>query len=215
MIITIANGAGGAAKSILADNLATLRTLAGHKVILFDNDPQLSSLKWSCERRSNGHPVPIVARKISGKGLQPELENLRCHYQDIVIDSASRDCMGSRSALLAAHVAVIAVDLDQLDQLHEEELLTRVENACACNPGLRILVVMTSVQMQPSAEKIALVRNFSQKFKSAQLFSKVIHSGYALQLAYRDGLSISEYLPADHLAVAGMQELFGAVFATH
>lgn len=126
MIITIANESGGATKSILAENLATIRTLAGRKVLLLDNDPQHPCVNWSYERQVKGQHPPVAARSISGKGLQPELENLSYRYHDIVIDTESRDCMGSRSALSAAHVVIIAIDLDRLDHLHDGKLAARI-----------------------------------------------------------------------------------------
>ncbi|MFZ6655126.1 cobyrinic acid ac-diamide synthase [Undibacterium sp. TJN19] len=213
MIITIANGSGGSAKSILTDNLAALRALAGHKVIVLDNDPGHTSLSWSSERRLHGHCPPVAARSISGKGLQPELENLSCHYHDILIDTESRDCMGSRSALLAAHVALIAIDLENLAQFNEAVLINRIQIARQTNPDLRILVVMTSTEKFPASMDKARIQNFVQQIPAAQLFPGLLHSTAALHCAFQGGLSVSEYLPADHAAISEMQDLFSEVFA--
>ncbi len=214
MIITIANESGGASKSMLADNLAALRSMAGRKVLLLDNDPQHASVDWSSERAANcgGMYPQVAARSITGKGLQPELENLGYRYNDIVIDTESRDSLGSRSALIAAHVAIIPVDLERLEQLNEEKLLARIETARLFNPRLRILAVIISNEQHPAAEKIAVVRNFVARIPSARLFDTLIHSGSALRQAFQGGLSVCEYQPADPAAISEMKELCSEVF---
>ncbi|HTD06823.1 cobyrinic acid ac-diamide synthase [Undibacterium sp.] len=212
MIVTIANESGGATKSILADNLAALRTMAGRKVLLLDNDPQHPSVNWSCERQVSGNHPPVAARPITGKGLQPELENLAYRYNDIVIDTESRDSLGSRSALTAAHVVIIPVDLDLLEKMNEEKMLARIGTARQFKPRLRILVVITCSEPLPCGQRIAIVRNFASKIAGAQLFPIVIHSGRALRQAFRDGLSICECRSAGQAAISEMQELCSEVF---
>lgn len=212
MIITIANESGGASKSMLADNLAALRAIAGRKVLLLDNDPQHASVNWCAERQASGKRPQVAARPISGKGLQPELENLAYRYNDIVIDTESRDSLGSRSALIAAHVAIIPVDLECLEQLNEAKLLARIDTARLFNPGLRILVVAICAEEPPCAEKMAVVRDFVASIPAAQLFHTAIHSGSALRLAFQDGLSVCEYQPADREAISEMKELCSEIF---
>lgn len=215
MIITIAHGAGDRAKSIVADNLAALRTLSGGKLILLDNDARHASLNWSLVRRYSGSCPPVMARQISGKGLQAELENLRFHYHDIVIDAEARDCMGSRSALLAAHVTILVIDLDQIEQLQENEISARMQTAQAANTRMRTLVVMSSGETLPANDKVIRVRNFVSQLSNTELFPYPLLCGDGLYQAYREGLSISEYQAADQTAVKGMTELFSAVFCTH
>lgn len=213
MIITIANESGGTTKSILADNLAALRSIAGRKVLLLDNDPQHASVTWSSERSVSGAHPPVAARTVTGKGLQPELENLAYRYNDIVIDTESRDSLGSRSALIAAHVAIIPVDLDRLEQLNEDKLLARIDNARMFNPRLRILVVAMAAEHQPYVHKLAVIREFVAKIPAAVLFPTLIHTGNGLQQAFQDGLAVCEYQPADQTSINEMRELCGEVFA--
>ncbi|MBC3908816.1 hypothetical protein [Undibacterium umbellatum] len=215
MIITIAHGAGSRAKSIVADNLAALRTLSGSKLILLDNDARHASLNWSIMRRYSGTCTPVMARQISGKGMQAELENLRFHYHDIVIDAEARDCMGSRSALLAAHVTILVIDLDQIDQLQEAELSARMQIAQAANPRMRTLIVMSCEDAFPAKEKVLRVRNFVSQLRATELFPHPILCSNGLNQAYEQGLAISEYQAADQEVVYGMTELFSMVFTTH
>lgn len=215
MIITIAHGAGDCAKSIVADNLATLRTLSGSKLILLDNDARHSSLDWSRARRRTADCTPVTVRRVSGKGMQAELENLGFHYQDIVIDAEARDCMGSRSALQAAHVTILVIDLDQLAQLQEQELSTRIQLAQTENPGMRTLVVMSSRDVQATADKVARVKNFVSKLETTELFPYPLFCGGSFHQAYQDGLSVCECPAAHPMTIKALQALSSKVFASH
>ncbi len=135
MIITVTDACGGMGKSILAGRLAASRALAGRKVLLLDADPRQGALECCAARPK------LVARAISAKGLQPELEHLINCYHDIVIDSEGRDSMGSRSALIAARVAILPFDATRVDPAAQARLIERIGRARLFNPGLRVLVV--------------------------------------------------------------------------
>ncbi len=213
MIITIANEKGGTEKSILANNLATLRAMDGRIVLLVDADPQKSSLTWSSERSAAGIKPKVPARAISGKGLQPELENLTLRYNDIVIDTEGRDSMGSRSALIAARIVIIPIQPDQMDPASEKKLIMRIDKARLVNPRLRVLFVIACVQDDPSLQELASVRSLVAKVAAATLANTVIHEQAAIRCAFDEGLSISEYQPADKRASAEMMNLYREVFS--
>ena len=89
-----------------------------------------------------------MARAISAKGLQPELEHLVHCYHDIVIDSEGRDSMGSRSALIAARVLVVPLD-GVVDGAAQAGLARRIAHARSVNPDLRVLLA-TDTQAAPA-----------------------------------------------------------------
>lgn len=144
MIIAITDERGGMEKSIVAGRLAASRALAGRKVLLLDADPrqgalaQARSLHGAGMAGSTSQPR-LMARAISAKGLQPELEHLVHCYHDIVIDSEGRDSMGSRSALVAARVLVVALD-GVGDSAGRQGLARRIAHARSVNPALRVLL---------------------------------------------------------------------------
>lgn len=212
MIITIANEKGGAEKSILANNLAALRAMDGRNVLLIDADPQKSSLTWSSERSAAGIKPTVPARAISGKGMQPELENLTLRYSDIVIDTEGRDSMGSRSALIAAQIVIIPIQPNQMDLASEKKLITRIDTALLYNPRLRVLFVIACVKDDPSMQELATVRLLVAKITAATLANTVIHEQSAIRSAFDEGLSISEYKPADMRAIAEMMNLYREIF---
>lgn len=212
MIITVANEKGGAEKSILANNLAALRAMDGRHVLLIDADPHKASLHWSSERSAAGIKPDITARAISGKGLQPELENLTPRYNDIVIDTEGRDSLGSRSALIAAKIVVIPILPDRMDATGEKKLIARIDSARLFNPGLRVLFVIACAKNEPSVQELAAVRSLVSKIAAATLARSVIHELTALHTALDEGHSISECEPVDRRATAEMLNLYREVF---
>ena len=60
-ILAVISQKGGPGKTMLATNLATAASMAGHSVILIDTDPQCSAAKW-WDRRKNrkGNKKPYV-----------------------------------------------------------------------------------------------------------------------------------------------------------
>ena len=153
MIIAITDERGGMEKSILAGRLAASRALAGRKVLLLDADPRQGAMEQARnmhdEARHGSLTQPrLMARAISAKGLQPELEHLVHCYHDIVIDSEGRDSMGSRSALIAARVLVVPLD-GVVDGAAQAGLARRIAHARSVNPGLRVLLA-TDAQAAPA-----------------------------------------------------------------
>jgi len=76
--------------------------------------------------------------------MQGELENLAQRYQDIVVDTEGRDSLGSRSALIAAHVAVLPAEALHGDPARLARLAWRIESARLFNPSLRVVIAACS-----------------------------------------------------------------------
>jgi chromosome partitioning protein len=142
MIVAITDVAGNARKSILAALLSMKQKQAGRQVVLVDNDPQHLSLTLERNRSDRVQFPRVDVRAISGKGMQPELENLGCRFQDIVIDTESRDSMGTRAALGVADKVIIVMDGAQLDSVKCDQLISRLMMARIDNPVLRIVLVL-------------------------------------------------------------------------
>ena len=144
MIIAITDERGGMAKSIIAGRLAASRALAGRKVLLLDADPRQGAMAQARNMHDGAMHGSVtrprlMARAISAKGVQPELEHLVHCYHDIVIDSEGRDSMGSRSALAAARVLVVPLD-GVADAAAQASLARRIAHARSSNPALHVLL---------------------------------------------------------------------------
>jgi chromosome partitioning protein len=193
MIVAIANQNGGAGKTIIANNLALLRTRSGRKVMLVDTDPRGASCAWCGELAAAGVQPRVAARAITGRTLVQDLELLRTRYNDIVIDTEGRDTVESRAALIAARLVVVPVTPEQADLSSQYKLIARLNCARMFNPGLRVLFVL--VAEDPSDEERAAVRAYAARVMSATLASTILHG--------------------QGQATADMDALYREVFFTH
>jgi chromosome partitioning protein len=211
MIVAIANQNGEAEKSILANNLAALRMRAGRSVLLIDSDPKKLSFDWSAERKAANIKPLVPVRSITAKGLQPEIENLGSRYQDIVIDTESRDCLGSRSALIAARTLVVPLQSKMNDVVSQNTLIARIHTARFFNPGLRVIFVITRAKNDPLPDDLAWAQAIAARVTSATLAKTILHDD-TIHTAFDKGLCISEYKPEGDSASREMTDLYQEVF---
>jgi chromosome partitioning protein len=139
MIIAIAGQSSGYGKAIVA-NLAALRARSGRKVLVIDNDSQ--------------HP----SGSGSGRALSAELEQVLPRYNDIIIDAEGADTAASRSALIAARLAIVPVSADQVDLASQYQLIARLNSARMFNPGLHVCFVIAGGSADPSGQEMAAIR---------------------------------------------------------
>lgn len=211
MIITIASASSDTTDSLLAANLAALFTQVRHKVLLVDATPQQYVVGWSTRRRAIGNPPIVPARRIAGKSMQPELENLALHFDDILIDTESRDCMASRSALVMAHVVVAVVHPD-LDGAHgREALIKRLETARLFNPGLRIVVVPVCSVQESCSQAREIARAFAARLSGARLTDEMLRENAAMHQAFGAGLSIVEGSVDDDSSLTSLKRIFAEI----
>ncbi|GFR32295.1 ANK_REP_REGION domain-containing protein [Trichonephila clavata] len=138
-VIVVGGQKGGTGKTTIATNIATMRTIEGRDVYLYDLDPQSSALLWS-SRRAENTDLPAVKssqmvfdkRTINiGAVIENELKNLRGKHQDIIVDAGGADSEEFRAALLLADLVIFpigpsACDMWTLPTL--SELVSGAEN---------------------------------------------------------------------------------------
>ena len=73
MVILIGGEKGGTGKTTIATNLAALRALAWHDVLLVDTDSQGSASYWASSRDEAGIKPRVACIQKFGKGLQGEV----------------------------------------------------------------------------------------------------------------------------------------------
>ena len=100
MIVDVFGGEkGGTGKTAFATNLAVCLAIAGHRVLLWDADPQRSTWHWFCDRRarSDAASLPQLDCRQTNAELLPKergiemFQTLRENagkYDRIVIDCA-------------------------------------------------------------------------------------------------------------------------------
>lgn len=193
MIVAIATVNGGLEKSLLADNLATLRTRVGRKVLLIDIDPQQTSFNWRNMRCAAAAKPTVPAPAISGKGVQPVLENLAFRYDDYIIDTQARDRLASSSALVAARIVNISLREERPDVVHRATLAKRIDMARLFNPGLKVMFVRVYTFPKRVGSAPTIIDALLATIPSATLASVIIHNNSSLRSAFAGGLPASEY----------------------
>ncbi len=106
VVITVAQQKGGAGKTMLAANLATL--WAPHKrVALLDIDPQNSLSRWHALRMKQAGLAPLVFSAVSGWRLRGELDRLRGAADVLIIDTPPHIDTDALRAIRAATLVLI------------------------------------------------------------------------------------------------------------
>ena len=97
MIIVVGNHKGGTSKSTLAVNLATEYQRLGHRVIILETDPTVSTAsQWAADRENKDQPAMTTVRKTGRLGST--IDDLAAAYDVVIIDTAGKDSTELRSA---------------------------------------------------------------------------------------------------------------------
>jgi cellulose biosynthesis protein BcsQ len=212
MIITVVYEKGGVQPPVFAHNLAVLRAVDGHAVMLLDTHPQKRSYIWSQTRNATDIRPQLPAQFVNGRAVQQTLMDLMPHYSDVVIDTDGRDSQASRLALSAACVALVPIFPFFMTQAGQERLVARIQTARQAHPDLRILFVLAGIRNEPTYAFMTAVRGLVSRIPWASLADTVIHHTDALDGSYQQGLALCEYKPADGLAIGEMSSLYREIY---
>jgi chromosome partitioning protein len=122
----------------------------------------------------------LLVERAPRDGMRSGLESLQSHYNDIFIDTEGCDTLDSRSALIAARLAVVPIHVDEVDLVRQYKLIDRLNSARMFNPGLRVVFVIVGGAADPSREELAAVRAYVAQVMSATLAGTVIHAPGAM-----------------------------------
>ena len=211
MLLLIGGEKGGTGKTTIATNLAALRALAGHDVLLVDADSQGSANYWASSRAEAGIKPRVACIQKFGRGLQEEVQDLDGRYQDVIIDAGGRDSVELRAAMVVAHKAFVPIQASQFDIWTLGRMNDLVVTAQGFNPGLRAWVVINRGSTNPSVTEIDEAREILGDFEHLGLATSVIRDRIAYRKATRDGISVAE-MKADPKAINEMDALYTEVF---
>ena len=106
-IITIGGIKGGAGKTTIATNLAIMRYLSGHDVLLIDGDDQGSATDFSSVRTEIKGSTGYTSIQLTGSSIRTQGLMLSPKYEDVIIDAGGRDTTSQRAALIISDVVLI------------------------------------------------------------------------------------------------------------
>lgn len=208
MIITIGSHKGGTGKSTLAVNLAAIYQRAGHRVIVIEADPSVStSSTWAARREAHDDLAPVTVLRKTG-GLNVTLEGLERAYDVVLVDTAGKDSVELRTAALVSDVLVIPTNADKPDLDSTSEFLARMDEARIINAALKMLVVITRAPTHAKSKHrdvaIAALEDCPEEFALADavIFNRRIYPD-----ALKEGRGVVEQRARTEQASEEMQAL--------
>ena len=136
MIIGVLNQKGGVGKTTLSINLAAALSLAGHRTLLIDADPQGSALDWQSSRQGDTlFPVVGMAKPT----LHKDVPSLASSYDHVVIDGPPRVNDLARSAILASDLVLIPVQPSPYDVWAADEIVNLIQEILLYKQTLKSL----------------------------------------------------------------------------
>lgn len=141
-VIALLNQKGGSGKTTLATHLAGELAFEGYKVVLIDADPQGSASDWAERRAQNGQKRLYGVFGLARESLHAEVPQIAQSADFVVIDGPPRAAAITRSAFLAADLALIPVQPSAYDIWATQEMVRLVEEARLYRPALRAAFVV-------------------------------------------------------------------------
>lgn len=215
MLLLVGQEKGGVGKSTLAVNLAAMRALAGHDVLLVDTDMQQSATTWATTRTEGG-VAPLITSVAKFKKIGYDLVMLRRKYESVIVDAGGRDSMELRQAMAVCDKMLAPMRPSQFDtwaltalsnliQEVEERTGTRIPVYAALN------AINTNPQITEADEMREALAEFSDCMTTLQ---QSIYDRIAYRRAARTGRSVVELegREADPKAVAEMKAIYQEMF---
>lgn len=176
MLVTIGTRKGGAGKSTITTNLASLRATKGHDVCIIDTDDQQSSAMWAATRayaiqEEPGYEKVIYVPAVSvheraagtgGKGTLAAIAAQAGKYDDLIIDVPGRDAEELRSAIISSDIVAIPLRPSQFDLWAFKKDLEDISLAKSLKAGvgktLRAIIFFNGISTSPIVKGQELAR---------------------------------------------------------
>jgi chromosome partitioning protein len=208
---------GGAGKSTLTQNLASIRASLDYRVAVYDLDNQGTTSKWVARRQDDPDLKQIgIERLKEGKGeahireFGEQLQRLADTYTDVFIDVGGKDTELFRAALATADTIIAPLipspaDLDTVPDLID--VLARFPKK------LDIRVVLN--QADPRKRMTKAMIDGMEKFKDElPMLPKLVGPRESFKLAMAQGKGVCELTGRDFDGTAAneMKDLYLEVF---
>lgn len=210
MIIIVGGIKGGSGKTTLATNLTVVRSLAGKKVLLVDADEQRSASDWAEHRESLGITTPWTTVQLTGASVRTQLQKMRGHYDEIIVDTGGRDTTSQRAALTIADILIAPFQPRSLDVWTIGKLSFLLEEVRVINPKLKGLAVINRGDPQGSDNNDAM--DIIKEAEHVQCLPTIIGQRKAFANAAAEGLGVIEVKAHNKKAIDEIYALCGMIF---
>ena len=142
MIVALLNQQDAVGKTTLALHLAGVWTCHGHRVVVIDADPDGYALEWSELRAREALAREFIVAALARHTLHRELPSLARDADRVIVDGPSHIEAITRSALLAADIALVPAPPPPFQGSPFAETLQLANQMMIVRPQLRIRLVL-------------------------------------------------------------------------
>jgi len=193
MIISFINQKGGVGKTTAAINLASSLARKNNRVLLIDADPQGSAAKW---HEIEGNQSFEILHQTHLLDLS-DIQILETSYEHLIIDAPPAISDGTKTILMASHLAVIPVSPSYLDLWSCKDILRMIDEVRQHHPDLEVRFLIN--RKIPGTRVGREVRNALMEFDPITLNSELCQ-----RVAYIDamkyGVSVMQFAPGSKAA---------------
>lgn len=213
MIIILGGEKGGTGKTTLATNLAAMRVMNGHDVLLVDTDKQESANYWAYTRNENqsGNHNINCSTQFGGSVLRVAQDHNKI-YEDIIVDAGGRNSSELRATMTIADALYIPIQPSQFDIWTLARMDELVRLARNVNPNIRAEIVINRASTNPSVSEVFETIQLFKDYEQLQFSGIVIRDRISYRKAASLGLSITELSPSDPKALEEMELFYQKVY---
>jgi chromosome partitioning protein len=212
MIILIGGEKGGTGKTTIATNLAAIRAIKGHDVLLVDTDKQGSASAWSDMRDLVGVEIRVPNVQKFGYNLATDINDLQKRYQDIILDAGGRDSVELRAAMTIADKMYIPVQASQFDIWTLSILNGLIAQAKSFNSSLAPEALINRAPTNPTVNEVNEAKEVLESFEHIKLNSNILRERICYRKAAKNGFSILELEKQDAKATKEFLDFYSEVF---
>ncbi len=213
MIVVFGGIKGGVGKTTLSVNIAIIRAVTGHSVLLVDADEQGSASDFTAARNetmTDKATTDYTCIKLHGAAVRTELLKLVSKYDDIVIDVGGRDTAGQRAALSVADVYIVPILPGSYDVWTLDKVSSLVEEALSFNPKLNAQCIIN--RADPKGEDNQQTASIAQETPHISLIPGVIGNRKSFRTGAAQGLAVTELKPSDRKACDEIKAFYNYLY---
>lgn len=212
MIYTVGNTKGGVGKTITALNVAIALALKGRDVWLVNGDRQKTAGQALDNRAATSiEPAIAYAHYPDGATLRNQVLHQRAKYDDIVIDVGGRDSTALRAAMFLTDVLLVPFQPRSFDIWAITELVEILDEARSVRGDFPALAFLNMAEAGDDSKDNAEAREAIAEITQLTFIDAPVRDRKAFSNAGGLGMSVLEFRPKNHKAIAELQTLMAAL----
>ena len=207
VIIVVGGIKGGSGKTTVATNLAAMRALDGHDVLLVDADDQETASDFTMLRNERATDnATYTSIKLTGQAVRTETRRLAGKYDDVVIDTGGRDTTSQRAALTVADLLLVPFVPRSFDVWTLEKVGELVGEMRVANPELQAYVFIN--RADPSGRDNDEATDVLKDTDGLIFIDTPLGTRKAFGNAAAQGIAVTELRPQDLKATQEITALY-------